>query len=338
MKRFIIRSLIYLSPLLLVFLVVFLVDPYYLFHKDRAFDEQRFEIGYSFDQGRRYKIFTYWNNPTEKIILGASEINIINERNIPEEGWHSLSYGGAPLQESLQMYWEVSKEHHLTKVIIAPEFIKYFNAISSANGDPYYANFKWESCQSAIALNIYSNILDYFVDKYTLKTTFSYVVNLIHSQKTQSKPAGTKEEFWKHQMGYAHHVYREGSLISDKKKEVKNLFKLIKEDAEKKDVEVIVVIPIQHVELLKEEFQEGVYNTYLEYISSLIDIFGGVYYLAFTDGVSQNADMFSDPFHCTFEKPYLDYLFGENTDNRLTQESVKEYLDEVRSILYPHGK
>lgn len=334
MKRFIIRSLVYLSPLLLVVAVVLLVDPYYLFNKNAAFNEDKYEIGYSFDQGRRYKIFTYWNNPTDKIILGASEINIINERNIPENGWHSLSYGGAPLQESLRMYWEVSKEHHLTKVIIAPEFIKFYNAISSGKGDPYYANFSWGASQSAKALDIYNNKFDYFIDKYTLKSAWNYLISQVKSHNNRSKPKGTKAEFWESQMDYARKIYGVNVVFEEKLEELLGIFSKIKEDADENGTEIMIVIPVQHVELLREEFQDGVYDVYHRYINSLIDIFGGVYYLAYTQGISDNDEMFSDPFHCKTERPYLEALFGNHKIEMITKDNLDQYLESVKMKLF----
>lgn len=332
MKRFIIRSLLYLIPLLLVIGAVAIVDPYYLFHNESPFNEQKYEIGYSFDQGRRYKIFTYWNNPTDKIILGASEINIINERNIPEDGWHSLSYGGAPLQESLRMYWEISKEHHLTKVLIAPEFVKYYNAISSANGDPYYANFTWETSQSAKALEIYNNRLDYFIDKYTLKATWQFLSNSILHQGSRGKPEGSKDAFWKHQLDYARDTYK-GIIIEEKKMEIITSFRELKKDADSKNIEVMIVIPIQHVDLLREEFGDDVYEVYVEYMLILVDIFGGINYLAYYDGISDDAESFSDPFHCTTEGPYLDCLFGNTTKKLIGANEIKPILETIKRKL-----
>lgn len=314
-------------------MTVYLVDPYYLFHKDRAFNEQKYGIGYSFDQGRRYKIFTYWNNPTDKIILGASEINIINERNIPEEGWHSLSYGGAPLQESLRMYWEVSKEHQLKKVIIAPEFIKYYNAIASANGDSYYANFDWETSQSANAIEIFDNKIDYFIDKYTLKSTWYYLADQLRTQSTRNKPTSTKDDFWKHQIKYAQDSYN-GIVIREKKIAITTFFSEIKKDAESKGIDIIIVIPIQHVDLLREEFREGVYEVYEDYLMTLTRLFDGIFYLAYVDGVSNTYEAFSDPFHCISEKTYIDSLFCTNKMHKLMAEEVSDYLNGIRNKLY----
>jgi hypothetical protein len=336
MKRFLKRGIIYSVPLLLVVFAVYVVDPYYLFTKKKSYNEEKFKIGYSFDQGRRYKIFTYWNEPTDKILLGASEINVITEHNIPEKGWHSLSFGGAPLQESLQLYWEVSREHKLSKVIIAPEFIKYYNAISSGDGDPYYANFMFATSQSATAFNIYNNKLDYFIDKYTLKTTWQYLLFKVSGNSLQSVPKISKAEFWRSQMDYAHKIYEGNVVINSKIPEIVRLFELIKKDAELNRTKVIIVIPVQHLELLKTEFQKGVYDIYKEYIRMLVRTFGEVHYFAYTEGISEDAEAFSDPFHYLSASIYIDNLFGSVDSHILKSNNVDIKLNQIKQRLYPN--
>ena len=337
MKRFLLRGSLFSIPLFIVFLAIYIIDPYYLFTNKSKYDETKYDIGYSFDQGRRYKIFTYWNEPTDKIILGASEINLINEHNIPERGWHSLSYGGAPLQESLRMYWEVSKAHHLSKVIIAPEFIKYFNAISSGNGDPYYANFSWNTSQSKKAFDIYNNKLDYFIDKYTLKSTWSYLSSQFSKIGVHSVPNSTKEAFWKSQMDYAHEIYEGNTVFEDKKTEIIDLFRDIKQDADQNKTEILIILPIQHIDLLKTEFQPMVFTIYKEYIKSLAEIFGEVYYFAYTPGYSEDYTKFSDPFHYLSADLYLDNIFNwDECSFILTPNTVEEKLDSIKNILHPN--
>ena len=335
MKKFLIRCLLYASPLFIVFLTVFLVDPYYLFTSNDYYDKDKYEIGYSYDQGRRYKIFTFWNNPTDKIILGASEINVISELNIPESGWHSLSYGGSPLQESLKMYWEVRQDHHLSKVIIAPEFIKFYNAISSGNGDPYYANFSWTTSQSKKALDIYHNKFDYFLDKYTMKSTWKCITT--SKSDILSKPKTSKNNFWTSQLDYAHQVYEGNTVFPEKIPEILELFQSIKRDADNNNINIIIVIPIQHVDLLKIEFQPHVYNIYKNYIQSLIEIFGNIYYFAYTAGASENDSLFSDPFHYLEPDIYLNNIWGEyNPDFVLTIDTFEEKLKNIQLKLLIH--
>ena len=309
MKKFLLKGFLYSFPLLISILIVYIIDPYYLFHKNRDFNEQKFKIGYSFDQGRRYKIFTYKNNPKSKIILGASEINVVSELNIPEEGWHSLSYGGAPIQESLKMFWVIANEYELTDVIIAPEFIKYFNAISSGKGDPYYANFNWNTSQSKQALDIYDSKFDYFTDKYVLKSSWNYVKSFCMEAKLSGNPNMDKELFWKSQLDYASKVYDGNTLFHEKKIEVISLFREIQEYCKINGIQLRVVIPIQHVDLLKLEFCDSIYPIYYDYINYLVDIFGSIYYFAYDKEESIDNSKFSDPFHYLYADLYLRELF-----------------------------
>lgn len=336
MKRFYIRGVIYLLPLLIVLLAIYIVDPYYLFTDSKKYDEDKFKIGYSYDQGRRYKINTYLNNPKDKIILGASEINVISERNIPEEGWHSLSYGGAPLQESLRMYWVIDSIHNLKEIIIAPEFIKYFLSISSNNGDPYYANFDWNTSQSVKAFEIYNNKLDYFIDKYTLKSTWSYLLNKLRKENLSSVPNSTKETFWDSQLDYAKETYN-NVIIENKIPEINKKFSEIKDNAINKSQNIKIVIPIQHVDLLKYEFQDGVFEYYKDYLKMLVDTFGKVYYFAYTENISDKNNLFSDPFHYQNGDLYIDGLFRWKNVTLLNKDNIDVKLDSIKETLFKHG-
>lgn len=313
MKSFYKKLFLTALPLLACGIIIAMVDPYYLFHKDRSFNEKKYEIGYSFDQGRRYKIFTYLNNPTSKIILGASEINVINERNIPEDGWHSLSFGGAPLQESINLFWEITRKFDVREVILAPEFIKYFNAISTGSGDEYYTNYNWATSQSYNSLSIYDNKFDYFLDRYTLKSTFEYVCDEILATNDRSRPQMSKDEFWKNQLDYANKVYG-GNVVSEKKKnQILDEFRRVKQFSVDNNIDVKIVVPVQHTDLLKLEFSDRVLPIYKEYIYELVATFGKIYYFAYTDNISPIDSMFSDPFHYLEADLYIDNIFNNDS-------------------------
>ena len=245
-----------------------------------------------------------------------------------------MSYGGAPLQESLQMYWEVSREHLLSKVIIAPEFIKFFNAVSSGNGDSYYANFSWTTSQSNIAFEIYNNKLDYFIDKYTLKSTWTYLMSSFSDANVKSVPSSTKDTFWRSQMDYAKNIYDNNIVYPEKIAEVIAQFKAIMQDAVQNNTEIIIVIPIQHIDLLRMEYQLRTFNLYKDYIKSLVQIFGKIYYFAYTPGYSEQYSLFSDPFHYLSPDIYIENLFSDDIDFILTSSNVEEKLESIKKILY----
>lgn len=328
MKRFHIIVIISLMPLMLVSLLVVAVDPYNLF--STIYSEEKYNIGYGYDQGRRYKIFSYLNNPKDNVILGASEINVLNERNIPEEGWQSLSYGGAPLYESLEMYWVISKKHKLAKVIIAPEFIKYCLSISMDYGNDSFSNFKWKSSQSFQALEIYSKKYLYFTDKYTLKSMVNVLSNELGFKYSRGIPDTSKEEFWQEQLDYAYKVYAEDFALSTKKDDVKIKFQEIKKDADQHHTKILIILPIQHVDLLKIEFAGSVFDTYEEYINMLVEVFGEVHYLAYVENLSEKEECFHDPFHFNSSDLYIDVLFKKRQHLVINEVNAKESLDSLR--------
>ncbi len=329
MRKFFVRGIIYAFPLIVICMSVWLIDPYYLFWENREFCQLKYNIGYSYDQGRRYKLFTYKNAPTNKIVLGASEINNLNEHVIPDKEWHSLSFGGAPLQESINLYWEIVKNYPIKEVILAPEFIKYYLAISKTE-EQYYSSFDWRTSQSEAALEIYDNKLDYFIDKYTLEATWSFVKACFNIENKRGIP-NNKEWFWKHQIDYAKKTFAcdvENDLVTS----MKESFKAIKEYSDKKGIVIKIVIPIQHIDLIALEYAEPTRQTYYDYLSTLVEIFGTVYYFDYPSNISVNKEKFSDPFHYLESDIYIQSFWGkEKYYYELNHGNFKEILLKMKS-------
>lgn len=327
MKKFYINLFLYCTPVFCVLLTVAYVDPYCLFHKDRQFSKVKYDIGYSFDQGRRYKLFSFLNSPKPNIILGASEINVIHERNIPEEGWHSLSFGGAPLEESMDLFWKIVNENKIERLLFAPEFIKFYNACL---GELY----AWNSSQSARAYELYNDKLDYVIDKNVIRSTYYCLLNDLGISSERGKPRATKEEFWKHQLDYGREQYTK-KILADKLKNIYLRLSEIGVYCKNNGIEVTIVLPIQHVDLISLEYSADIYPLYRDYLAELIDIFGSVYYYDYPNPNSMDGLRFSDPFHYTSADIYLESLWGDKKNNYLLLDSEKDILkvDSLRNSL-----
>lgn len=306
MKKFYKNLFLYCLPIFLILLSVAYIDPYYLYHRDREFDKTKYDIGYSFDQGHRYKIFSYLNSPKPKIILGASEINVIHERNIPEKGWHSLSFGGARLEESIDLFWKVTKENKIEHLLFAPEFLKFYNACL---GEFYV----WNSSQSARAYELYNDKLEYLIDKDVIRSAYYCALSDFNISSKRGKPKITKEEFWKQQLEYGKIQYSQ-SISIDKKNYVYSRLRDIGSYCKANNIKVTIVLPIQHIDLISLEYSADVYPIYREYLANLIDIFGCIYYFDFPNSNSLDNSKFSDPFHYTSSDVYLESLWGGKSD------------------------
>lgn len=325
MKKFLIRGIGFLIPLLVIFMTVFLVDPYNLYHKGRPFSQEKYDIGYSLDQGRRYKIITYLNHPDPYIILGASEINLIHERNIPEAGWHSLSFGGAPLQETLDLFWLIAESYEIKKIIFAPEFIKFYNACL---GEFY----SWNTSQSCKAIELYNNKLDYLWDKNVIRSSFYGLTSQIGLVNDKNKPQMTKEEFWGHQLSYGESQFSQ-TVSEGAFQKVMSRIQEMADYCQQHNIEVSVVIPAQHDDLIKVEYGEVSYPVYREYLSHLVDLFGKVFFFDYPNRLTNNAELFSDPFHFTVDSLYIDTLWRGNETDCLIFESEADLcvLDSIRN-------
>lgn len=330
MRKFLLKGSLFSLPLVVLFISVFFVDPYYLYHKHRPFSQELYDIDCSFDQGRRFKIITYLNNPDPYIILGASEINVLHERNIPEEGWHSLSFGGAPLEESLDLFWRIVNENKIKRLIIAPEFIKYYN---DCLGDYYI----WNASHSARAYELFSNKLEYFIDKNVIRSTFFAVTSSFGYSSSLNKPKMTKDEFWKHQLDYAIRQYSQ-HLTKKQIDNVKSRLTDVSKYCLEHHIDVKVVLPIQHLDLIALEYSEEVYPIYRDYLSFLIREFGIVYYFDFPNEISSKKELFSDPFHYLKSDIYISSIWENDSTNCYILRNVRdiEKIDLLRMKFYKH--
>ncbi len=330
MRKYLTKGFVFAIPVLVIFMTVFMIDPYYLYHKDRPFSQELYDIDYSLDQGRRYKIITYLNHPDPYIILGASEINLIHERNIPEAGWHSLSFGGAPLQESLDLFWLITKSHEIKRIIFAPEFIKFYNACL---GEFY----SWNSSQSCKAIELFDNKLDYLCDKNVIKSSFYALTSRFGISSDKNKPQMTKDEFWKQQLSYGERQFSQevsDLLFSKTMEKIKKMANYCQEH----NIIVTVVIPAQHDDLIRVEYSDVSYPIYRKYLTHLVELFGKVYFFDYPNSVTEDAELFSDPFHLTVDTLYLETLWKDNKRNCIILESESDLLklDSIRNAKYIH--
>ena len=325
MRKFLKQVFILALPLLLLFALVVYVDPYSLYHSNRDFDQIKYDITYSFDQGRRFKIIDFLNHPSSNIILGASEINTINKTNIPEQDWQSLSFGGAPLDESIDLFWKIVSQYKIKTLIIAPEFIKYYNACL---GD-YYV---WNSSQSAMAYELYSNKLEYLIDKNVIKSTFYCLFNRFGLNSSKNKPKMSKQEFWNHQLNYAKGQFDQPVQLKSIEN-VKDRISKVADFCTINGIDVKIVLPIQHADLINLEYSEKTYPLYRDYLEFLISAFGSIYYFDYPNKISVDNELFSDPFHYLSGDIYINAIWDNNITNCiiLQKESDIFTVDSIRS-------
>ena len=142
----------------------------------------------------------------------------------------------------------------------------------------------------------------------------------------------SKEQFWSEQLLYALNTY-ENNII-DKKMQllILNRFKEIKNIADEYEVEIKIVIPIQHVELVNIEYTDRVYPYYLDYLKKLVDIFGEIYYFDYPNEKSLDYNLFSDPFHYTDSDIYINTLWQDDYSFclKLNENNIDKHIEDIR--------
>jgi len=334
MKKFLIKSALFLSPLTLLIIGEYIIDPYYLFHDSGNCSKELYEIGYSYDQGRRYKTFRYLKkeNNTDKIIMGSSQINVLTEDIIPEKGWMSLSFGGVHLKETLDMFMNLVDKERVNKVLLAPEFVSYCAAVSDEND-----NYRWSTSSIYQVEDEFNDKASYFIDKCVFQASFSYLVSLLGGDNSRGVPQTSKDEFWKEQLDYCNKMFT-ASVVEIQRKQVTDMFTDFKREADRNGINVIVVIPAQHLDIIKMEYSEGIFSQYASYLEFLVNTFNNVYYFDYPNSVTNNKDFFGDPMHCNNAQIYISSLWPQNdTDEyegiKLTKDNICEILETVRNSI-----
>ncbi len=134
MKKYILRALIFGSPIVICFLIVLVVDPYNFFNLFHVIsDKDKFAVVQRTDESSPrgnilWKTIKFRRNPTKTVIIGDSQGKDIRTDLIQQltgEEVSNLCFPGASFQTMFETFWFAAGEAELKKVI--DEFVVSFN-------------------------------------------------------------------------------------------------------------------------------------------------------------------------------------------------------------------
>ncbi len=282
-KKFIKKILIFFSPLIVIFLVNYIVDPFNLNRMvSLPFDKQ--EIACHFNE-RLWKLTNFLNHPVENIILGDSRASRLSEKTVEKlmnKPFTNLSLSGATLVEIIDTFWFASEHIKLQEVILCINFDR-FNDWQKANGvtqavnsinNPLMNYFQPQTCKAAGLL---------FLQKVTIKKVIS------------QQPPVSRDAFWQFQidevdMGYKRFVFP--SYASSQLSSIANYCK-------KHAISLSFVIFPTHYDLQKRidhanlRQHEGAFKEFLTSLAPVHDF-------DIANDFTLNRDNFDDPKHVSF--------------------------------------
>lgn len=293
-KRLIKKIIFFASPLIFIFIVNFIIDPFNINQKI-SFGLTKKEIACHYNE-RLWKLNNFLSSPHENIILGDSRANRLSEKTlqtITGQSFANLSLSGATLVEIIDTFWFTARSSKLKKVFFCINFDR-FNDWQKANGvaqavstieNPLLSYVKPETCKAVFYL-----LLQFFSDK-----------QLINQQ-----PPVNRDAFWQFQideidMGYKRYVYP--SYASKQ-------LALIADYCNQKSIQLIFLLFPTHTDLQKRidlahlRDQEQIFKRFLSSMGTLYDF-------DTSNDFTNNSLNFDDPKHVCFaamDSLITDYL------------------------------
>ena len=284
MQYFIKRFLIFLLPVALYALVVFIIDPYNYFSISRGIvsDQRKRDISYKISNPL-FELTGFEKHPTPYVLLGSSQTGLLTPDVIKEYTGHdfaNMSYGGGTLPEIISTFWELTKYTNLKEVYIGISFID-FNGSQYRNRVPE-------------AIKIKANPASYIFSKSALRSSLLIMESIAFNQKMEiGIPELPENEFWNYQLDvtanrfYANHsypvTYYEG---------------LVKMAAycRQNNIKLVIFIPPSHVDLQKKVHEFKFEAEEEKFRVDLMKL-GDVYDFDFSNELTRERSNFSDPFH-----------------------------------------
>ena len=131
MKKYLIQIFVFSSPILLIWLIIFLINPYNFYDFPGIIDNNSKLkiINRSYESQMRgnvlWKIFGFRRNPSKNIIIGDSQSYHMNEELINDltgNKFYNLSIPGANIETKFSIFWFATAQTKLNNVIIQLSF------------------------------------------------------------------------------------------------------------------------------------------------------------------------------------------------------------------------
>ncbi len=283
MKRFLVKSLIFTIPFLILFGTIAIVDPYEYFGLFEFLStNEKQKISYRLNYAL-WKLIKFRRNPVPNILLGDSRMNKINPDKIKEfsgEVYYNFSYGGGTLNEICKTFWEASKKTELKNVYIGINF------------NQYNVNNSRDRVSGAIAT--IENPLLYLVNRDVLNATFRMLMNFLTDEGPDIEtPPISKDQFWDYQLNITtKRYYANYKYPSRLHAELQNISKYCRQ----RHINLFFVILPTHISLQEKIKEYGLADAKDKFLSDLREL-GKVYDFDYRNELTEDRGNFSDPYH-----------------------------------------
>lgn len=284
MKHFLLRILLFSTPIFIYVLVALFIDPYSIIHKQSnpKYSELNKHISIQINNPL-FKLEEYSDNPTDLIILGDSRTNKLDTKlfdNLAKMNSSNLAYSGGTLSEIIKTFWYAAEIHNLKEVYIGINFNLYNETQNMNRVDE--------------AIKLKNSPVLYLFSKYCLKSIYLVIKSSITNEIINiEEPNLNKAEFWEYQLeSSANNFYRVYQYPVDYHQSLLEISKYCK----RKNIKLIFFIPPTHIDLQQKVNEFDLETMESRFIADLLEL-GQFYNFDYPNKITENKDNFLDPFH-----------------------------------------
>tara|TARA_Y100000768_G_scaffold279177_1_gene214398 strand:- start:677 stop:1618 length:942 start_codon:yes stop_codon:yes gene_type:complete len=284
MRQFLSKLLIFLSPLIIYFLIVLIIDPFNIFQNYSRNKNSIVKQICNRVNPHLSKLSQFKNNPSEIVFLGDSKVQQlpINRYDTSDQlSKINLSYGGGNIFETIETFNYVV-DNFKPKVVIVGVNFHNFNLSYSHNRVKKVAK-------------IFSNPLAYLMSRDVLLFFTVYLKNFFidgnHAQPKSIKIINNNDK-WNiilQTIDSYYSYYEYPDSIIDKMIYMEDYCK-------KNNIELVLFIPPIHIDLISKVKEYGISEEY-ENFKKFIYSFETVYDFNNPNDISINKINFTDPYH-----------------------------------------
>lgn len=291
-RLFIKKLAIFLIPFALYSGAIVAIDPYNYFSlsspvKDELKQEISFKLNYAM-----WKMFAYRRDPRPNILLGDSRMMALDTARVQEvsgDEYFNFAYGGGSLKEAVQTFEYAAERTDLENVYLGLDLNSYNGADTKDRVSEVLAAER--------------NPLLYLTNNNTVLAAVRLVRAALTGRADRiGKPAGDKEDFWRHQLEVTARVYY--ANYRDPVEYRRRLADLSRTCRDRGINLVFVVFP-SHMDLQDKIDQYRLRDMDRTFREELAQ-WGLVYDFAWENEVTRDRNRFKDPYH--FDREFEDAI------------------------------
>lgn len=276
-------ALFCLPVILLIFVPVYLVDPYAVFGSKSIVKPERLENYRTRINSVLFKVRTYTQNPSADIIVGDSQVAQLPEDVLDEASGLRLSnmaYYGASITEMTRTFWLAAASTHLHSVYFGIDF-HLFTVTPLENSHD----------RVTPSLRLLADRSQYFIDHDVLEATWAAARDQFMGIQTDYSPHMSRDAFWQRELlNFDTNARIDPHTVEELRRVV--------DYCHDHGIMLVFVVPPEHDDVRKRIDQLGLRSVYDEFRDQLRSL-GTVWDCSTPNDITTDRAQFNDPFHLT---------------------------------------